>query len=166
MKALTIQQPWATLIAIGAKHIETRSWSTNYRGPLAIHAGKSMPAYAVNVTNRTPEIYSALRDSGYTVRIQLKGDYQPVDDRRWLPAGVIVATCELVGCIPILPWTSSVFLGGRRVVMPPQMPELVFGDYTSGRYAWILANVKPLPEPIPAKGAQGLWNWEAPDGLS
>lgn len=40
MKALTIYQPWATLIAIGAKHIETRSWSTKYRGPLAVHAGK------------------------------------------------------------------------------------------------------------------------------
>ena len=40
MKALTLYQPWATLVAIGAKKIETRSWSTPYRGPLAIHAGK------------------------------------------------------------------------------------------------------------------------------
>ena len=35
------------------------------------------------------------------------------------------------------------------------------GDYTPGRYAWKLANVQKLPEPIPAKGRQGLWNWEA-----
>ena len=40
MKALTLTQPWATLVAMGAKRIETRSWTTNYRGPLAIHAGK------------------------------------------------------------------------------------------------------------------------------
>lgn len=40
MRCLTLTQPWATLVAIGAKRIETRSWSTSYRGPLAIHAGK------------------------------------------------------------------------------------------------------------------------------
>ena len=42
--------------------------------------------------------------------------------------------------------------------------ELALGDYTPGRYAWKLANVKKLPEPIPAKGRQGLWNWEPPEG--
>lgn len=40
MKALTIQQPYASLIASGEKWIENRTWYTNYRGPLAIHAGK------------------------------------------------------------------------------------------------------------------------------
>ena len=45
MKAITLTQPWATLVAIGAKRIETRSWRTFYRGPLAIHAGKTLPAY-------------------------------------------------------------------------------------------------------------------------
>jgi hypothetical protein len=39
MKALSLWQPWATLVSIGAKRIETRSWPTKYRGPLAIHAG-------------------------------------------------------------------------------------------------------------------------------
>ena len=43
-KALTIAQPWATLVAIGAKQIETRSWQTNYRGDIAIHAGKGLVA--------------------------------------------------------------------------------------------------------------------------
>ena len=40
MKALTIWQPWAGAAAAGIKHNETRSWYTNYRGPLAIHAAK------------------------------------------------------------------------------------------------------------------------------
>lgn len=40
MKALSLWQPWATLIANGAKQIETRSWSTSYRGPILIHAAK------------------------------------------------------------------------------------------------------------------------------
>lgn len=41
MKALTICQPYAHLITIGAKRVENRNWSTPYRGPLVIHAGKS-----------------------------------------------------------------------------------------------------------------------------
>ena len=46
MKALTLTQPWATLVALGHKKVETRSWSTSYRGPLAIHAAKGFPADA------------------------------------------------------------------------------------------------------------------------
>ncbi|KXG09931.1 hypothetical protein AT864_01491 [Anoxybacillus sp. P3H1B] len=42
MKAITIKQPWATLIALGEKKFETRSWKTNYRGKIAIHAGKTI----------------------------------------------------------------------------------------------------------------------------
>ena len=40
MKALTISQPYASLIANGEKWVENRTWETKYRGPLAIHAGK------------------------------------------------------------------------------------------------------------------------------
>ena len=40
MKAITVQQPWAWAIAYGGKRVENRTWSTTYRGPLAIHAGK------------------------------------------------------------------------------------------------------------------------------
>jgi hypothetical protein len=43
MKALSIIQPWATLIVIGAKHLETRSWTTPYRVPLLIHASAKLP---------------------------------------------------------------------------------------------------------------------------
>ena len=38
--------------------------------------------------------------------------------------------------------------------------EIALGDWTPGRYAWELANVKILPEPIQAKGKQGIWNFE------
>jgi len=40
MKAITISEPWASKIANGLKIVENRSWSTPYRGELAIHAGK------------------------------------------------------------------------------------------------------------------------------
>jgi hypothetical protein len=40
MRAISLWQPWASAIAVGVKRVETRSWSTSYRGPLAIHAAK------------------------------------------------------------------------------------------------------------------------------
>ena len=52
MKALSIKQPWADLIGSGAKTIETRTWSTAYRGPLLIHAGKK-PADFLRLTEKT-----------------------------------------------------------------------------------------------------------------
>ena len=42
MKALTIKEPWATLIIEGYKEYEFRSWKTNCRGKILIHAGKSL----------------------------------------------------------------------------------------------------------------------------
>lgn len=42
MKTLTLKQPWATLISKGIKEYEIRTWKTNYRGPLLIHAGKGI----------------------------------------------------------------------------------------------------------------------------
>lgn len=49
MYALTIQQPYASLIIEGKKQVETRSWHTHYRGPLAIHAGKVVDREALEM---------------------------------------------------------------------------------------------------------------------
>ena len=38
--------------------------------------------------------------------------------------------------------------------------EKCFGDWREGRFAWEFANMTMLPVPIPAKGKQGLWNWD------
>jgi len=46
MKALTLTQPWASLMALQSKTIETRSWYTAYRGELVIHAAKGFPKWA------------------------------------------------------------------------------------------------------------------------
>ncbi len=47
-KALSVRQPWASLIVCGLKTIEVRTWSTSYRGPLYIHAAKSLDEMAMN----------------------------------------------------------------------------------------------------------------------
>jgi activating signal cointegrator 1 len=64
VKALTMTQPWATLVAIGANVIETRDWPTKHRGPFAIHAAKGFPPDA-RALCRTRPFRDALAAGGY-----------------------------------------------------------------------------------------------------
>lgn len=66
------------------------------------------------------------------------------------PTGVILATANLADCIKITP---------EYVATLPE-DEVALGDYTSGRYAWVLEDVKLLEYFMKAKGRQGLWNCE------
>ena len=52
MKVITIKQPFASLIACGLKKYEFRSWKTNYRGELYIHAGKSCDNDSMSVISK------------------------------------------------------------------------------------------------------------------
>lgn len=151
MKALTLTQPWAQLVALNAKQIETRSWSTQYRGTLAIHAAKGFPPEARRLCALQEPFRSVLREAGFNVTGPLKADFMPL--------GVVVATCRLVDCIRVT--HPQVYFGVRTdsvLRLPPEEPELSFGDYTPGRYAWILTDIKPLATPIPCKGALSLWD--------
>lgn len=51
-KALTVRQPWAHLIAVGIKKIENRTWQTNFRGVLYIHAGSKMHETSMDQINQ------------------------------------------------------------------------------------------------------------------
>lgn len=133
MKTLSLLQPWATLIAIGAKQIETRSWSTSYRGPVAIHASLSFPRDTRILCGESP-FCDVLRAAGI--------DLDTLD----LPRGVIVATATIETIVPT-----------RQLLTIPHEPERSFGDYAPGRFAWFLGNINPLVVPIPAKGKLGLW---------
>jgi len=172
MKALTLTQPWASLVAIGAKRIETRSWPTNYRGPLAIHAAKGFPKWAQRcVTDNwefftafAPEHAAALRRAGVTLVPSEPGHAV----LRTLPQGAVVATCTLIDCVCMEefrygPEGNSIGIGKWTEMLAERPQERHFGDYQVGRYAWILEGVEMLREnPIPAKGALGLWEWERP----
>ncbi len=159
MKAVTLTQPWATLVAIGAKRIETRSWGTCYRGPLAIHAAKGFPKWARAFTV-DPVCYEAVRYHG----AKTDRDQRPADLLAAYPLGVVLATCRLVDCVQVREMgygADSLPVGilGKYTEMLVGSHEREFGDFTVGRYAWILADVKPLPEPIQARGSLGLWEW-------
>lgn len=154
MKAITLTQPWATLVAYGEKRIETRSWTTRHRGELAIHAAKGLGpiggmAGLVAVIEQDP-FASVLRShlSGYTVE----------ERARDLPLGVIVAVTELVDVVPTEQvWhamkNTLEFASAERIEQ-----EAAFGDYTPGRWAWILNNRVNLYDGIPCRGSLGLWD--------
>lgn len=63
-----------------------------------------------------------------------------------LPFGAIIAVCNLFNLVPIelLSHVSNI--------------EKSYGDYSPGRYGWILTDIVALPEPIPFKGGQGFFN--------
>ena len=156
MKAITLTQPWATLVAIGAKRIETRSWSTSYRGPLAIHAAKGYPAEAARLCLKEPFL-SVLEAAGLTQF----GVWHPSNND--LPLGCVIATCELVGVDMFDRFIDDhkpMLWGKAGHVFELTEQERAFGDYSYGRYGLFLANVKLLPEPIPARGALSLWEWQ------
>lgn len=156
MKALSVLQPHASLVAIQAKKNETRSWATKYRGPLAIHASARM-------TNKQKDL------------CWLKPFFDPLYDADLIdvnidnfPLGAVIATCNLVDCLKIRDLrpvkrdgniVQVAFLEAKNSLIEVMGDELAFGDYTPDRFAWMLEDVKQI-EPVPAKGKLGLWEWE------
>jgi hypothetical protein len=138
VKALSILQPWASLVAVGAKQYETRSWRTDYRGPIAIHASKRLGPRERDFCKHAL-VASACGSAG-------------VDDpARQLPRGAVIATARLVA----VHRTEDI---RRRLTEE----ECTFGFYDDGRFAWELADVVALNHPVPATGMLGLWGWDGP----
>ena len=146
MKALTLTQPWATLVAIKAKRIETRSWNTAYRGLIAIHAAKGYPKWAKETCHELPFC-------------DVLAQYLP-----HLPLGCIVATCRLVSVLPTRELQSNGIIPMDESANCPDFEmtdqERAFGDYEPGRFAWLLADIRAVRRPIPVKGALGLWEFQ------
>jgi len=142
IKAISLWQPWATLMALKEKRFETRSWMTPHRGPLAIHATQRFPKEAQALCLQEP-FKSVLERHGYTSPMEL-------------PRGAILAVGSLVRIDSTYAIRQAKFIGPN---------ELAFGDYADGRYAWQVVDVEKLAAPIAVRGRQGLWNWEIPESL-
>ena len=130
MKAISLWQPWASLWARKRKIYETRHWATPYRGRLAVHAAKKL------CTDISDELRAILEDEF--------GAHWALD----LPRGALIATANLVRCYP----TGSILDLGLI-----SKEEETQGDFTPGRYAWRVANMIELPQPIPYNGRQSLF---------
>lgn len=166
MKALTLTEPYASLVMIGAKKIETRSWYTNYRGPIAIHAAKGMTGDDLRFALTNPAVSVPLGWGPYRWQADRVKEAFPVT------RGKVIATATLVHCGEIgcnrAGWCGYYDRYGNSHENDwtgVRESERALGLYVDGRYAWILADVVRLPEPIPATGALGLWEWEPPAGL-
>lgn len=151
MKSLPLWQPWASLVAIEAKRIETRHWAAPrwlIGQRIAIHATKTEREMSVVGTSPFAERLMAGLDAGTLIEIDGK-----------LPLGAIVCTAVLDRCEPITP-DSAV----RLALDDPD--EHAFGNYSLAdgpRYAWHLRDVERLAVPLPFRGSQGIF--DVPDHL-
>lgn len=129
IKALSLIQPWASLIMDGRKTIETRSWQTKYRGILVIHASAKIDGKAA------ANFYPTLVKRFWPQNVL----------RKFFPTKSVLGIAILKECVQF-----------PNVLAPPDE----YGDFTEGRFGWLLMNAKRFEIPIPAKGHLGLWNWE------
>lgn len=137
LKALTVSEPYATLLVRGEKWVENRVWDCSYRGELAIHAGRG--------TQYMP----------------------PADLRRKFPhAGSIIGVGVVVGCVSrdrIL--ASAAVERACRVASPipagvewKSWRRLAVHRHVCGEYCILLAaRVVKLAEPVPCRGLQKIW---------
>lgn len=141
MKTLSLTQPWATLVVLGKKRFETRSWATKYRGPLLIHASKKFTRADWLECYKEP-FATALKDAAVW-----KGAVQPYD---FLPTGAIVGSVELCAVFHTEDPGLNISISGR---------EGAFGNFGAGRFAWQLSDPVKFAEPISAKGSLGIWEF-------
>jgi hypothetical protein len=135
LKCLSLTQPWATLVVTGVKLIETRRWRTDWRGILlAIHAAKAFPAQARLLCTQEP-FCAAL------------SAYCGVNDIAELPLGAVIGATRLDDCKPT-----------KDLVGVVSKTERAFGDFTVGRFGWVLKDAMRLAEPIKVRGRLSLWD--------
>lgn len=146
MKAITIKQPWASLIVDGIKDIENRTWPTKFRGRVLIHSAKKPIEMVFGNEMFTREQWNRITDKTQSIN---------------KTCGSIIGSVEIVDCVinhesiwaekTDIPTLGDVLddlklLG--RVVHPNKVV-----------YNWVLANPIKFPEPIPAKGELSFWDY-------
>lgn len=179
MKAISLWQPWASLIACGAKPYETRDWAPPrdlIGQPIAIHAAKTIDKDAAALAEEL--IYGQHKDGGFELSDKLAASFKGAPDSMM---GLFGQACMPIGCVVAIAKLDAAFKLGEPAegtavpaasvvsrITSRDMPACFtvridgFGDYRPGRWAWLLRDVKPLTRPAPAKGAQRIF--ELPSG--
>jgi activating signal cointegrator 1 len=138
MKVLSLLQPWASLVVIGAKKFECRSWKTEYRGSIIIHASGKKP-------NRREKLFFE-QDSFFK---------KYIEDMDFLPYGALIGKVVLKD-IYRTEWLL------QNLEIAPYLnweQEMAFDDYSPNRYAWHLEEAEKLEAVLPMKGSLGLWEY-------
>lgn len=180
-RGITIRQPWASLIGLGVKAWETRSRPTSYRGPVMIHAARRPPT--PGDIGASPYFVAHDGSGDLCTHGSVPDRYAP------LPLGAVVAVADIVDCLPIkaphdhagrTPHIAPLMVVGSRITPSRRLghflgrsandepfwdvaditDQLPYGDWTAGRWAHQLANVRPLDKPVPCKGSPA-YPWRA-----
>ena len=139
MKAITLHQPWASLVAEGIKTIETRSWCPPRAligERLAIHAGRTV------VKDCGPSQAAIARFYG----------------QEWLrtvPVGAVVAVAAVIGAYRVDRRDHDrAYCGEQTIPIDPH------GDFSPGRWLWVLEDIQQVTPPVLARGMPGIWDWQ------
>lgn len=171
LKVISLWQPWASLVAEGVKTIETRGrqhpWRSAIGQRIAIHATAKRLLH-VDTALRIVAAKYAMHYGAVLATCTLT-DVLPIV--RWRDAGWRDRTHP---CVVVGPSRLDISRGDeatrlRRFDMDDgllrgvdlDVDQLPFGDYAPGRFALLFDDIVKLPEPIPARGHQGLWRWNA-----
>ena len=139
MRALTLLEPWATLIAMGLKTVETRG------RPVGLEVGEEFLVHA-GARRIDPTLF---RD---VVRWAGRETIEPHFSR--IVAFATVASIEESDGGMAYGWTSELHGEERNEA---RRREMRLGDFREGRTLYVLANVRALGRPIYARGSQGPW---------
>lgn len=163
MKAITLHQPWASLIASGAKTSETRSWAPPaylIGERFVIHASKKKPGYATPIWSSNA--LHALRRGGI-ISASSAIQMVPHHGLLQLPRGAAVCSAVLDYAFKIeykARHKSQTMAVGYTKDGGECMTRIdPWGDFSVGRWVWKLSHINVLPEPVPCKGAQRIWEW-------
>lgn len=142
MKVLSLKQPWASLVAIGAKKWETRSW-------------KPSTAMHYILQNDGMLIHSSAKFGKMEAGLMTFPPFaQYRDEIGAFPLGNIICWVRVGRIIPTSDWLEE--FKQHKHTYPWEERE--FGNYESGRWAWELTELVKFDNPIPAKGALSLWD--------
>jgi hypothetical protein len=150
IRAIPLWQPWATLVAIGAKKLETR----HYPAPRSL-IGQRLAIHAT-LTNAWLHLADDVEPFNRRLRegLGLASDERP---SQHLPLGGIVATA-------VLDSTRGITTRFANRLDAEDPDECAFGNYAVGRYAWMLRDVIRVDPMVPMKGQQGA-GWPVPEGV-
>lgn len=148
MKVISLWEPWASLLKENIKMVETRSFKTNYRGEIYIHASlKKVNLKDKNIIN----LVEFLRNKDFSKNQNVINFLEIISNKNF-NYGNIIAKCKIIDCV----YMDEKFVENMKQQNPT---EFLCGDYRVGRYAWILSDITPLENPISAKGQLGVWNY-------
>lgn len=129
-RCISVRQPWAMALVLGIKDVENRSWPTSYRGPLLIHAGKTLDedgVYAISADLLTPWTDASrakLRDAG-------------VLSVRDLTLGAIIGRVDLVDCV--------------------RNSQSRWANHETGTWHWCVRNAERFATPVTFSGRLGIF---------